>query len=213
VISRKQVIVRSLAAGVLAGIGVSAYLVWKQLGGPPPPQYPLSLPARVSWANRSVTLMPDKTVRSLVEAFVGDGRNFRLEVAITGKPPVIWIYDGRALTVNVKVPEKPYNEIDPRNTILGLYGTLPSFKYRGVKSVGDHACWAFERRVEGARSRIWVDVKTVTPRQVMLSYPDGRTDTQTYVDLPTHRTRQPGLFDPTHLNPMLIPSAEAMLQN
>ena len=212
-LTRKQIYLRSLGAGILAGLAASAFIVWKQLSGPPPPQFPILLPETVSWANHSVTLMPDGSTRSLVEAFVADGKNFRLEVSlIEDKPPVIWVYDGHKLAVNITVPEKPYYEIDPRNTMLEAFESLQGFVYLGVRSVGDHACWAFEKKADGLESRFWVDVASHVPRQVIIIYPDGRKDTQTYVDLPSHRTRQPGLFDTKNLNPLMIPSAKAMLQ-
>jgi hypothetical protein len=209
--SRKQVVLRALAAGVAAGVIVSAVMVWRQRSLVPPPKFPIMLPENVSWANRSVTRMPDGTERILIEAFVGDGRNYRLEVALVGKPPVVFVFDGKDLQVNVEVPKKTPAEIDPRNTILGAYDTLPAFRYLGTKKIGDHLCWAFQQVEKGIGSRFWVDVETRVPRQIMLSYPDGRRDTQVYVDLPLHRTRQPGLFDTKKLGPMLVTSARAML--
>lgn len=210
--SRKQVVLRALAAGVAAGLLASAVMVWQQRSLPPPPRFPLTLPERISWANRSVTRLPDGTERALIESFVGDGRNFRLEVSMIGRPPVVFVYDGRELAVNVKVPPKPADEIDPRHTLLAAYQTLQAFRYLGVKNVGDHPAWAFVQDDQGIRSRFWVDVETHAPRQIILEYPDGRRDAQIFVDLPAHRTRQPGLFDPANLRPMLLPGAEAMLK-
>ena len=209
--SRRKTLVYALAAGIAAGLFTGAILARRERKIPPPPPLPLTLPENVEWANRTHIHREDGTESTLLEGFVADGKKFRLEVAIEGKPPVVWVYDGKDLAVNMTVLPKTSSQLDPRNTILAAYETFPTFQYLGLKTVGEHECWAFEKKTPGIHSRLWVDTKTNVPRQIIIEYPDGRKDSQIYTDLPVYRTHQPGLFDSAHLEAMLMPGAEAML--
>ena len=154
--------------------------------------------------------MPDGSERTFTEAFVAEGARFRLEVARPGQPAVVWVYDGKSLAVNAGVPERTAGEIDPRHTLLGAYAALPGFQFLGVRKIGEHRCWAFSKEEEALTSRFWVDLVEKVPRQIVITYRDGREDVQTYADLPLHRTRQPDLFERDNLDAVLITGAEAM---
>lgn len=212
-ISRKRIVLSALAVGVAAGIGVGAFLARRERKRASPPHFPLVLPKAVSWANRSHVHRSDGTESTLLEAFAAEGKKFRLELAMEGKPAVVWIFDGTHLAANAKLEPKPPAQLDPRTTISGAYDMLPDFQYRGIERVGDHDCWFFERIGNGVHSRFWIDAETVVPRRVMVEFPDGRKDSQTYADLPAYRTHQPGLFDVTHLAPLLMPESGATAKN
>lgn len=206
--SRRQIFLVALTAAIVVGVGAGALLARRDRRRAVPPRFPLVLPATVSWANRSNIHRPDGTDSTLFEAFAADGKKFRLEVALEGKPAVVWIYDGTRLAGNVNLPPKPPAELDPRHTVLGALEMLPAFQYRGIERVGDHDCWSFERTGNGVHSQFWIDTKTKVPRRILVEFPDGRKDSQVYSDLPAFRTDQPGLFDTAHTVPVLMPDDE-----